>query len=86
MRFSNMGLTYPGEEKTQNGRNVGNRTHRGMGPAAQALLINNNSHAQILDRVCIRLRNAGQEITHEHTEVLIQQSCRFCGNRIEDDR
>jgi len=86
VRLSNMGLTHSGEKKSDNRRDIGNRTHRGMGTATQPLLIHNNSHAQILNRVRIWLRIAGQEIPHEQAEVLIQQSRGFCGDRIEDDR
>ncbi|MCY1461267.1 hypothetical protein D9M71_789060 [compost metagenome] len=57
-----------------------------MGTAAQPLLIHDNGHAQVLDRVRFRLRNARQEIAHEHAEVLVQQSRGFRGDRIEDDR
>ncbi|GIO08630.1 hypothetical protein J31TS6_46580 [Brevibacillus reuszeri] len=71
MRLSYVGLAHSGEKKPKNGSDIGNRAHRGMGTASKPFLIYNNSHAQILDCVRIRLRIAWEESAHEHAEVLI---------------
>ncbi len=56
-----------------------------MRSSAQALLVHDDRHAQILERISVRLRITGHKVPQEHTEVFAQQSLRFVGNRIKDD-
>ena len=57
-----------------------------MGTAAQTFLVDDNRHAKIFDRVCIRLRNTRQKVADEHAEVFVQQTLGFGGDGIENDR
>ena len=60
-------LADPRVQQPQHGIDIGNRPHRRVRSAAQALLIDDNRHTQVLDGVGFRLGIAGQEV---RTKVL----------------
>ncbi|WP_245719774.1 hypothetical protein [Paenibacillus tianmuensis] len=57
-----------------------------MSAATQAFLVDDNRHAKIFDRVCIRLWKTRQKVADERTEVFVQQTLGFGGDGIENDR
>ena len=79
-------LADPREQQPQQRVDVGHRPDRGVRAAPQALLVDDDRHAQVLDRVRFRRRVARQEVADEQAEVLVQLPLRFGGDRIEDDR
>src|SRR6266581_5807066 len=54
-----------------------------MGATAQAFLINNHCHAQVLNRIGVWLRIARQQVTNEHAKILKQQPLCFVGNGVK---
>lgn len=83
--MSDMGLARPGEKKPEKRGNIGDRAHRGMGTAAQPLLIDDDRHTEMFDRICLRLWNTGHKTADERAEIFVQQTLRFGGDGIEYD-
>ena len=76
----------PRIEQAQHRVNIGDRAHRRMRSTAQALLVHDNRHAQVLDGVGFGLGVAGQEVLHERAEGFIELASSFSGDGVEDNR
>ena len=66
-----------GKQQSHQRRNIRHGPHCRMRPTAQPLLVHNHGHAEVLDRIRIRLRIPWQKIPHEETQIFIQPSLRF---------
>ncbi len=75
----------PREQQPQHGGDVGDGADGRVGAAAHPLLVDDDGHAQISDEVGVGAAEAGQEVAHEHAEVLVQQPLALGGDGVEDD-
>jgi hypothetical protein len=83
---ANVRLPDAGEEQPRQRGDVGDRPHRGVRPAAEALLVDDDGHAQVLDGIGIGLWVAWQEAADEHRKVLEQLPLRLAGDGVVHDR
>jgi hypothetical protein len=79
-------LADVGIQPAQHGVDVGDRTHRRMGPAAEPLLVGDRRHARVLNGIGVRLGVARQEGADEHAEILVHLALYLGRDGIEDDR
>jgi hypothetical protein len=57
-----------------------------MRAAAEPLLVDDDRHVEIFDRVGVRLRILGEEVADEQAEVFVELPLRLCRNRVVHNR
>jgi hypothetical protein len=79
-------LAKAAKHEAQGGGDVGDGADGGMRAAAEGLLVDDDGHAQVFDFVGFGLRDARQEVAHEHAEVFVQQALGFGRDGVEHQR
>ncbi len=85
VRVADVRFAEPGEEEPQHGIDVRDSPDRRGRSPAEAFLVDDDGHAQVLDRIGVRLRVARQEVPDEEAEVLEQLALRLGRDRVEHD-